>query len=165
MPEYDGAERLVELLRDEYSRADTESRPAISPSHLADAVYKRIDRRKLAPTLVRIGCVLELRQLARQLCRERVPDLSPEEESMQGEFPFVLQPRYPCERDDERQYVLRNLLTYQERLENIRRLRACSRTLDRHADALQAETNDLVRRGLLFPDQPTKDGGESLSMQ
>jgi hypothetical protein len=58
---------------------------------------------------------------------------------------FQLQPRYPAERQGEDTYVLRQSLTLDERRENIARLRREAGAKSAHADALEAETEQLMR--------------------
>ena len=145
-------EELNDILREKYNALDDAGVIAISPADLAQATYNEIDPRKVAPVLVRLAAILELRQLARAICRRR--HIDSERIAEQGNlFDFQLQPRYPATRiiegEKEEVYVLRMHLTYKERMENIQRL---SREIDAktvHRDALQAETDLLVRAGKL----------------
>jgi hypothetical protein len=57
--------------------------------------------------------------------------------------------RYPVERDGDDGFSLREFLTYEERLKNINRLRHEAFGKLAHADALEAETEELVRNGKL----------------
>jgi hypothetical protein len=141
-------EELTQLIRQQYNVLDQANIIAICPSDLAEAVFGIIDPRSLSPDLVRLAAVLELRQLSRAICRER--HATQEHNAEQGSlFDMQLQPRYPAERDGDDAYVLRSYLTLDERMRNIERLRREANAKLAHADALQAETDDMVRRGLL----------------
>ena len=140
--------RLMELLRNQYERLDDTGEIAISPSLLASRVMDQIDRERASPAMVSLAAHLELRQLARSICRKRVEE--DEAESMQSSlFEDQLQPRYPALRGDEEMYVRRDHLTLAERLDNIARLRKEAASKARHADALQSETDSLVALGKL----------------
>lgn len=142
------AYELTELIKEEYRKLDDQDVECISISVLADVVYARIDPRKISPMLVKMAAVLELRQIARGTCRERQARAETESESG-SLFDFQLQPRYPAERQGEDVYVLREHLTYNERHRNIARLRREAAAKSAHADALEAETEQLIRQGKL----------------
>jgi hypothetical protein len=151
------AEQLNSIIRRKYNALDDAGVIAISPADLAAAVFDDIDPKHSSPVLVQIAAVLELRQLARAVCRERQGE--DERIAEQGNlFDFQLQPRYPAIRtiDGEREevYVLRENLTLKERLRNIDRLRREAEAKMVHADALQAETDFLVRAGKLSMQEP-----------
>ena len=148
----DTAEQLTSLIQSKYNALHNVGVVAISPADLAAKVFKDIDPRSNSPLLVQIAAVLELRQLARAVCRQRQND--DERTAEQGSlFDFQLQPRYPASRTTdgvtEDVYVLRNYLTHKERTRNIARLRREAEAKMVHADAFQAETDLLVRLGKL----------------
>jgi hypothetical protein len=67
-----------------------------------------------------------------------------------------LQPRYPATREGDDAYILRGHLSIGERRENIQRLRREASSKTQHADALEAETEDLIRSGkLAAEEEPT----------
>jgi hypothetical protein len=142
------AELLSAIIKEEYRRLDDRKTESISISLLAEVVYSRIDPRTVSPPLVQTAAMLELKQLARGVCRERHQRAESDSESG-NLFDFQLQPRYPAERDGEDAYVLRDFLTYEERVKNIQRLRHEAGAKLAHADALEAETDQLVRSGKL----------------
>lgn len=141
-------EQLSEMLRHEYERLNQHSEIPIDPASLADTIYIQIDPTSEAPLLARYSALMHLRQLGRAICRERYKLHEEESERAQGNF-FELQPRYPVTRDGTEVYIPRMEMDYLERVENIGRLRCEARTKNRHADALQAETDKLVRDGSL----------------
>ncbi len=99
---------------------------------------------------VRVAAILELRQMARAICRQRIAEEQEKAES-HGDtlFEMQLQPRYPAERDGDEVYVLREKLTLDERQAIISRLRKEARAKLAHAEALEAETESLIRSGKL----------------
>jgi hypothetical protein len=142
-------EVLNSLLRGEYNALDEAKVILISPVDLASRVYSNIDSKDVAPALVRLAAILELRQLARAVCRQRIT-LKEAEAEQNSLFDFKLQPRYPVKRDlEEEGYVLREYLTYDERRYNIERLRKEANAKLTHADALEAETEQLISLGKL----------------
>lgn len=62
-----------------------------------------------------------------------------------------LQRRYPAIRDGEECYVKRKCLTTAERLKTVAQLRKEAAAAARHADALEAEMEALIRAGRLDP--------------
>lgn len=145
----DATDQLNQLLRDQYSRLDNQHMIEIAPDDLASRVYKRIDSSQRAPSLVRYAAFLELKQLARAICRARAA--GDESDTEQTEI-FALQLRYPAERDGRDVYVLRQELKYSERRKNEARLEAEGAAKIQHARMLRAETDELVRQGILVPD-------------
>jgi gamma-glutamylcyclotransferase (GGCT)/AIG2-like uncharacterized protein YtfP len=142
------AHQLSEIIKEEYRKLDDREREAIKIGTLAEIVYRRIDPRTISPLLVQAAALLELKQLARSVCRER--QQHDENDAENGNlFDFQLQPRYPAERDGEDAYVLREFLTWEERKQNVTRLRHEGHAKLAHADALEAETDHLVREGKL----------------
>jgi hypothetical protein len=141
------SEELSHLIRAKYNVLNDARVIAISVADLAENVYEDIDPQGLAPELVRSAAVLELRQLARAICRSR--QVSDENQSQQGSLFEQLQPRYPnCKGDT---YILREHLTLEDRQWNIERLRKEANVKLIHADALAAETEHLVSIGKLNP--------------
>lgn len=141
-------ERLNEILREKYDELHGAGDVEISPAKLATFAYLIIDPEHVAPMLVEGAAILELRQLARSICATRDRDQANETEQM-SMFDMQLQPRYPARRGEEDVYVLRSCLTEEERRHNSARLRKESEAKNRHADALDAETDDLLMRGVL----------------
>ena len=153
-------EQLNQLIRERYNVLDDIETPVIHQNQLAEAVLKFIDPGSISPALVRHAAVLELRQLARAICRARYEENQKQHEVEQSGdlFDFELQPRYPAQRDGDEAYVLRLHLTIDERRENSARLRSEAKTKLRHANALDAETDDLIRKGVLVvPSQSIPD--------
>lgn len=138
---------LEQVLRDEYSRIPEDV--AVFPSILADRAYARIDPSERSPLLVRWAAILELRQLARGICRERFTVEEKEAEDTSQGLLFNLQKRYPARRGDEDGYFPLAQLTYGELQHNIRRLRNEAGAKIAHADALQAYTDTLIATGQL----------------
>jgi hypothetical protein len=124
---------LVEVIVKIYEKHDTEIR--ISPAWLATAAMRTLDRRRQSPPLVYKGCHLQLRQLARAVCRTRF-----EQESDTHEMFPDLQRRYPTKRDEdaEPQYVLLEHLTEDDVNYNYGRLYSEAQGKMKHADALLA---------------------------
>lgn len=144
--------QLTSLIRRKYDILHDAGVIAISPADLATDVFNDIDPKKTSPMLVQMAAVLELRQLARGVCRQR--HIDSERDAEQGNlFDFQLQPRYPALRtvdgESEEVYVLREHLTFSERMRNIERLRREAEAKMVHADALQAETDLLIRSAKL----------------
>lgn len=143
----DLTEQLMQLLREEYAVLDGSGEVVVSPALVAARTMERLDSTSASPTLVAFAATLELRQLARSICR-RVSNL--DDPSGQGAlFDGQLQRRYPAVRASEEVYVLREHMTLDERRANVARLRAEAASKARHADALEAETEALLARGLL----------------
>jgi hypothetical protein len=88
-----------------------------------------------------------LRQLARSICRKPGGQGDDADEVTQPLFEDQLQPRYPAIREGEEAYVLRANLTLAERRANSARLRLEAASKARHADALDAETEQLLADG------------------
>ena len=153
----------IHLLREEYNRLDEANEIAISPACLATTVYAILDplSERKTPVAIQVLAILQLRQLARGICHER--DRS-EQEMVEGQatlFQMRLQRRYPVRREEEEnsdpRYVLRSELTLAERNLNIARLRREAESKNNHADALQGETNALLRAGKLGISLDTDD--------
>jgi len=138
-------DQLMQKLRMEYVSAD-ERDILVYPETLAAKVMLDLDPQGNAPLLVSWGCVLELRQLARSICREDKDDRA---EAMQETLFGRLQKRYPVKRGEFESYCLRMEMTLGERRANCTRLRNEAHTKMQHADSLEAETQDLLKRGLL----------------
>jgi hypothetical protein len=154
MDEQLNSEQLTGIMRVKYGELNDAGMVEISPRDLAVVVLNKIDPDKEAPFLVSHAAILELRQMARMVCRKRQEE--GERESEQGDlFEFRLQQRYPATRkraeDDEvdEVYVLRENLTCAERRRNSARLRSESHAKLVHANALDAETDFLIDRGSL----------------
>lgn len=139
------AEQVLRVLQQQYDEFDERGDIEINPALLANSAYAILDPEDSSPYLVHYTSVLELRQLARSICRKK---LDFDQVSEQGRlFDGQLQPRYPANRSGEEVYVRREFLTLAERNANIARLRSEASAKFRHADALQAETDALERQG------------------
>jgi hypothetical protein len=142
------AEQVTQILRQHYEALDERGEIEINPAMLAGAAYQQLDQQDHAPILVRYAAILELRQMARGLCRKRIEeDAENAEHQPAGLFDSQLQPRYPAMRSGQETYVRREHLTLDERGINIARLRSEGAAKLRHANALQAETDALVAQG------------------
>lgn len=123
-----------------YERRSDEIR--ISPSWLATEAMNNLDAEKRSPALVYEAAHLQLRQIARSICRRKVEEDS--EETEQHELFPNLQKRYPAVHtaDAEPEYVLLEHLTEEDVAFNVRRLRAEADAKLHHADALEAWWQD-----------------------
>jgi hypothetical protein len=118
---------------------------SVSPELLADTAYRNLDPDEVSPPLVAWACVLELRQMARQLLRRTYDGA--QDEAGQGDLFTGLQDRYPGTGEHRGLYVPRAQMTYTDRLFNIARLRREAQAKLAHADALEAETAELRAQG------------------
>jgi hypothetical protein len=113
--------------------------PRINPMLIATAAMREIDPLNRSPDLARLGCHLQLRQIARGLCRKLFEPDRPavrEPELFDG-----LQWRYPTMRskgDTEPEYILRDLMSDDDIAYNVERLRSEAQAKLHHADALEA---------------------------
>jgi hypothetical protein len=106
----------------------------ISPAWLATETMHELDPENVSPRLVYVAAHLELRQLARALCRRTVED------SEQHELFPHLQRRYPIAHESGAEPVYKVLehLTNADLIFNVRRLRAEASAKTAHSDALEA---------------------------
>ena len=119
---------------------------SLDPGFLADGAMEIIGFAQATHPVGWLGCHLHLRQLARAYCRRNFEAPADGAGERQGFLPLdALQDRYPRRPvpDQEPVYVLREHLTEDDRWFNIARLRQSAAALLRHADALQAETEQL----------------------
>ena len=82
--------QLTSLIRRKYDILHDAGVIAISPADLATDVFNDIDPKKTSPMLVQMAAVLELRQLARGVCRQR--HIDSERDAEQGnlfDFPVA----------------------------------------------------------------------------
>lgn len=140
---------LVEILRAEYNRLEQDRVVGISIRDLADYAIRKMDKRKLSTPSMRWAATLEMRQLARSICRGHRKEDEEITEAQESLFEYKLQPRYPAERNDDEVYVLREELTLEERRLNAARLRKEGKAKLLHATALDAETEWLIANGRL----------------
>jgi hypothetical protein len=148
------ADQLNSIIRSKHNTLNDTGVIEIAPADLAAEAYNEIDPKRIAPLLVQIAAILELRQLARAICRRQQQRDSERIDEQGNLFDSYLQPRYPATRspgdgETEEVYVLRAHLTLKERLCNIERPRREAKAKTTHADALQAETDHLIRIGKL----------------
>lgn len=125
------AARIIDLRRGQIT---------ISPAWVATEAMYVIDPERLGPDLEYFGCHLQLRQIARQLLRQR---FEPDDQrlSAQHELWPDLQPRYPkanSAKTEEPEYVLLEHMTSEDIDYNVARLRNEANAKLRHADALEA---------------------------
>lgn len=134
------------ILRIEHHRMDEENPEAIRQTELAARVLKLLDPKENAPATVRLLASETLVLMAGSLCANvhRAEEAEVERTTMPL-FDAGLQPRYPVTRNDETVYVLRGLMTLQERRATAERLRREAEAKNNHADALDAETNLKVK--------------------
>lgn len=119
---------------------DRRSSIVIHPTWVATEAMLTLDPEHLAPELVRLGCHLQLRQIARELCRRKFEDAVGGESAQHEMFP-ELQVRYPTARSARREqpeYVLLEYMTEADVVYNVGRLRLEANAKNRHADALWA---------------------------
>lgn len=112
----------------------------INPSWIATEALREIDPAAQSIELVRIGCHLHLRQIARAQCRKLFEDSEDDDEPRFSGFEG-LQWRYPTMRSkgaDEPEYVLRDHMSDDDVSYNVSRLRSEARAKLAHADALEA---------------------------
>lgn len=112
----------------------------INPSWIATEALKEIDPAAQSVRLVRQGCHLQLRQIARAQCRHLFEDSDDITQPRFTEFED-LQWRYPTVRSktqDEPEYVLRDQMTAADIRYNVARLRQEANAKQAHADALEA---------------------------
>ena len=117
------------------------SQVRINPSWIATEALKEIDPDSRSRPLVRVGCHLHLRQIARGQCRKLFGSHDGGGVDDQGEMFEELQWRYPTARskeEDEPQYVLRQHMSSDDIAYNVARLRSEARAKLAHADALEA---------------------------
>lgn len=138
-------EKCMDAVRVEYERAKRRRADVIHPAYIAACAFNKIDPSGRAPIMAKYAARQYLRRLATSLSREQEqakPAADRQQEMFDG-----LQPYYPCKRSGEAVVVRRDLLTLEERLANIARLRAEAESKAKHADALQAETDALMAQG------------------
>lgn len=114
----------------------------VIPSWIATEALKEIDPTNRSHPLVRTGCHLQLRQIARAQCRQLFEGDDSEDDS-EPEFTGFkeLQWRYPAAHSKgkpEPEYVLLEHLNNADVDYNVQRLRREGRSKLAHADALEA---------------------------
>jgi hypothetical protein len=145
-------EQLLQVLRAEYAVLDGNGEIAVDEVLLASRAMTRVDPEKRSPSLSAWAATLELRQLGRAICRQS-SGLDDPQNAGQSELFAGLQRRYPALRDEKEVYVLREHLTLAERKANIARLRSEATSKLAHARALESETEELIKLGLLDEDE------------
>jgi len=125
--------RILELQRNQIR---------INPSWIATEAMKLIDPKNRSIGLVRIGCHLQLRQIARGQCRKSFesPDEGDDDQPQFAGFDD-LQWRYPTSRPKglpEPEYILRESMTDEDIAYNVASLRREGRAKLQHADFLEA---------------------------
>ena len=113
----------------------------VVPAWIATEALKEIDPGGRSHPLVRTGCHLQLRQIARAQCRKLFEDDDGEETEPQFTGFKELQWRYPAAHSKgalEPEYVLLEHMTRRDVEYNVRRLRREGQAKLDHADALEA---------------------------
>lgn len=128
---------LRKVLVDLYERRHDEIE--ISPAWLATEAMRELDPEGDSPRPVYVAAHLELRQIARSICRQKFERDESGEIEQHEMFPD-LQARYPAAHstDSEPRYVKLEHLTEADVRFNLKRLRAEASTKMAHADALEA---------------------------
>jgi hypothetical protein len=113
----------------------------VIPAWIATEALKEIDPTGRSHPLVRTGCHLQLRQIARAQCRKLFEDDAGEETEPQFTGFKELPWRYPAAHSKgtlEPEYVLLEHMTRRDVEYNVRRLRREGQAKLDHADALEA---------------------------
>lgn len=133
-------QKLRIILLEIYENRSDEIR--ISPAWLATEAMNRLDSERRAPTLVYQAAHLQLRQIARGVCRHKFE--GDDGETEQSDLFPQLQTRYPAAHsaDAEPEYVLLEHLVDDDVSYNVNRLRREGETKLHHADALEAWWQD-----------------------
>lgn len=129
--------KLAELIGRIVDTRRAEAR--INPQWIATEALLELDPGKRSPELVRVGCHMHLRQLARACCRRLFEGAEDEDEPVFEGF-RELQWRYPTSHSHdkpEREYVLRDLMSDEDVSYNVARLRSEAHAKLAHADALE----------------------------
>lgn len=136
---------LNELLTQEY--ATIPANKSVSTGELAETVLARIDPSRRSPKLVGLAAFLELKQLARAICRRRQEENEQVAESG-NLFDFKLQTRYPQAHSSEESdvYLPLDLMTEADFNFNIQRLEREADAKNLHAKALRAERDARLRK-------------------
>ena len=134
--------QLQDLLRKALSEYSADM--PVSAETLAGVVIDEIDEKHSAPILVRWGCVLELRQLARPMLRREFEE---ETENKQPDLFGGLQDRYPGYGEHKGMYMPRSMMTAEDYAGNIARLGREADAKQKHRDALQAEFDAKMAAG------------------
>ena len=118
----------------------------VNPSWIATEALKEIDPANRSHPLVRTGCHLQLRQIARAHCRKLFEDDDDDSEPHFADFK-ELQWRYPAAHSKDKsepEYVLLDQLSRIDVEYNVQRLQREGQAKLDHADALKAR--DRARR-------------------
>ena len=148
MSESDDTRKLRAMLQEEYDNLSEND--DVDTGILAKLVYERIDSDRAAPALVAHAAKLELKQLARSVCRK----IHAEEEDLAENgnlFDFKLQLRYPAAHEGENIDLYRtiNHMEQKDFEYNISRLEKEAEAKKMHANALRAEMEARIRKGML----------------
>ena len=130
--------KLRELLAEVLERH--QHKDSVRPSWLATETMAALDPKRTAPQLVYRAAHLQLRQMARALCRREYGEDTGDTGSQHNLFPN-LQARYPSKRtvkDADPEYVRLENLTLEDTAYNVDRLRKEGRAKLKSADALEA---------------------------
>ena len=148
-------EQLNRKIRDRYDLLDKQNTAVIDYGELAIQVLNEIDDRVHPATpLMHKAAELQIRGMARAICRERLIDEQAMTEAQPDLFDYRLQPRYAITRDGRECSILRESLTYAERILIEARLRNEGIAKIKHADKMHFETQRLVDEGKLSTDTP-----------
>ena len=108
----------------------------VSAEMVASIVVHTLDPHHISPAIIRWGCELELRQMARAILRNQYEQL--EAEGACDDM-FPLQERYPGFGDNAGQYLPRAKMTQEDYMGNVARLRREAHSKLAHADKLESE--------------------------
>ncbi len=136
-------EQLIKKIREAIDSFDCDM--PIATNTVANMAYDAVDPDGVAPSLVKWGCVLELRQLARNTLRnlgEEADENSPQAEMFTG-----LQARYPVERDGQILSVPMLQMLREEWILHIERLAREGQAKLKHSNALRAKLLELEKQG------------------
>jgi hypothetical protein len=133
------AKQLIELV----AKIIDQRRDAvrINPTWIATEALKILDPDRTSIPLVFLGCHLQLRQIARGICRSLFEPEDEQQDTVARDTLFPeLQWRYPepHRKDEEPSYVLREEMSASVVSFNVERLRTEGMAKLRHADALAA---------------------------
>lgn len=110
------------------------------PTWVGTRCMQLSDPSNIAPATIAFAANLEFRQIARDELRKQYEPETPDDKPRQHPLFPGLQAMYPrrVTKDKEPEYVIPELLSVEDIAWNVNRMRACSETLARGADALEA---------------------------
>ena len=130
--------QLLQIVRQEIEGLVGGGEIEIKPSLIAQRTLDVLDPENYSPELVAWAGNLEIRQLARQELRMYVEEREEQLENQEDMFGHALSDRYPVHRNGEPTYIPRELMTFDEAMLNVVRLRHEAEAKMEHADNLEA---------------------------